>query len=323
MRLSVIIPTHERPAALQRTLGALAEQSLEADSFEVIVVDDGSAESTRVRLRELQASHRFQLLEQPNGGLASARNAGAERAQGAVLLFLDDDVVPGHDSLAQHVRIHEQESGPLAVVGSLPFPESIARDSFLWYLDRSGHFDLYQNPHKYPAGRPPMPPLNGNSSVSRRTFADVGGYDDSFRQYGGEDLEMGYRLAAAGVRFVYCPEAVGWHHHGKSFDEFCRDQERAGESLIQLYRKYPEIKVPKKIDLLVDPPSALPPSRRLQRLVMNLTLASPWLMTLGRWKIRLFGGIYLLRGAMYPLYRWLGHAHYAIGMRRALGGGAD
>ena len=129
---------------------------------------------------------------------------------------------------------------------------------------------------------------------------------------------MGHRLAAHGVTFVYNRRAVGRHHHAKDFDGFCRDQQRAGESLIQLYRKYPEIKHPKKIDLLLDPPSELPWKKRLAQRVMKITLAAPWLMAPGRLTIRTFGGVYALRHLLFPLYRWIGHAHYAIGMRREL-----
>ena len=82
----------------------------------------------------------------------------------------------------------------------LPFAAGIERSPFLWYLERSGHYDLYEIPGKYAAGRPPLPPLNGNSSVRRELFYKVGRYDELFRHYGGEDLELGYRLARAGVK---------------------------------------------------------------------------------------------------------------------------
>src|SRR6185295_15846913 len=102
MKLSVIIPTHDRYETLANTLAALAEQSLSADEFEVLVVDDGSREETRERIRLLAAAHRVRLIEKPQGGLASARNRGAAEAGGEFLLFLDDDVVPAPDTLEQH-----------------------------------------------------------------------------------------------------------------------------------------------------------------------------------------------------------------------------
>jgi len=318
MKLSVIIPTHERTDALRRTLEALAAQTLPEDLFEVIVVDDGSGEETRAALRDLRGRFDFALIEKQQGGLASARNAGAGRAQGEILHFLDDDVVPDAATLREHVETHEAAGEAVVVVGSLPFPEQMGRDPFLWYLERSGHYDLYEDPGKYPGGRPPLPPLNGNSSLPRELFDRIGRYDEGFKQYGGEDLELGYRLARAGTRFVYNPRAVGWHYHAKSFARFCVDMERAGESLIRIYRIYPEIKVPKKIDVMVDPLTQLPFRKQLMRVVMATTLAIPGVLAVPRGVIAVCGRSYALRYLLFPFYRWVGFAHYAMGMRREL-----
>jgi GT2 family glycosyltransferase len=318
MELSVIIPTHNRADSLLRTLQALERQTVTGDRFEVIVVDDGSDESQRAGFRELARRFGFTPVEKPQGGLASARNAGAELAQGAVLYFLDDDVEPAPDAVQRHLESHRASDAALAVVGALPYPESTRWTPFLWYLERSGHYDLYRDPSKYPEGRPPLPPLNGNSSITREAFFRVGRYDEGFRQYGGEDLELGYRLARAGVRFVYNPHAVGYHHHLKDFTQFCMDMERAGESLIRIYDRYPEIKQAKKIDVLEDPISTLPAKKKLIKVVMSATLAAPAMLSLPRAGIRLGQGIYALRYALFPLYRWVAHAHYAMGMRRGL-----
>jgi hypothetical protein len=211
--------------------------------------------------------------------------------------------------------------GPVAVVGALPYPPELQRTTFLWYLERSGHFDLYQNPRKYAAGRPPLPPLNGNSSIPRAVFERVGAYDESFRRYGGEDLDLGYRLARAGVRFVYNPLAVGFHHHVKTFERFCADQEVAGESLVELCRKHPEVRAAKKVDIVADRFAELPWRKRAMKLVFLAMLQAPWLLALPRAAIRAGSPIWALRAPLYPLYRLCGHYHYAVGMRRGLAAG--
>ena len=318
--LSVVVPTHNRPTTLRNTLRALAAQTLPASKFELFVVDDGSTEENRRAARALAGSFDFTLIEKEQGGLASARNRGAERATGAILHFLDDDVIPAPDALEQHVASHAAETGAVAVVGALPFPPHVRLDAFLWYIERSGHYDLFRHPRKYPGGRPPMPPMNGNSSIPRELFVGIGRYDESFNQYGSEDLELGYRLARAGVRFVYNPRAVGYHDHTKDFPQFCTDMETAGTSLIRLYRKYPEIKAPKKIDLVEDRLRDLPREKRLAKVVMEITFGAPGLLVLPRLVLRLAGRFYTLRAPLFPLYRWVAHYHYALGMRRALGG---
>jgi GT2 family glycosyltransferase len=318
MRLSVIIPTHNRPQTLRNTLIALGQQTLAADRFEILVVDDGSHENDRVPLRTYRESFDFTLIEQDQGGLAAARNRGADEAVGKILHFLDDDVMPAPETLEQHLESHAAESEPVAVVGSLPFPRHVKLNAFLWYIERSGHYDLYKHPRKYPGGTPPMPPMNGNSSISRELFFRIGRYDESFRQYGSEDLELGYRLARSGVRFVYNPRAIGYHDHIKDFPRFCIDMETAGDSLIRVYRKYPDIKAPKKIDIVEDELRDLPGKKKLIKVIMAATLGCPWILGPPRWILRRAEPFYALRHLLFPLYRWVTHYHYALGMRRAL-----
>jgi GT2 family glycosyltransferase len=320
LKLSVVIPTHNRDGALRNTLAAIERQTLGRDEFEILVVDDGSEESIRKRLREIRVPFRMRLVEKPQGGLASARNRGSEEAAGEILHFLDDDVMPSEDAFEQHLASHAEAGEPVAVVGSLPYPPHVRMNSFLWYMEESGHYDLYKHPEKYPGGVPPMPPMNGNSSIPRELFEKIGRYDEGFRQYGSEDLELGYRLAKAGVRFVYNPRAVGYHDHIKDFPRFCTDMERAGESLIQLYRKYPEIKAPKKIDIVEDRLRDLPDARKkIMKAVMETTFALPWLLIAPRLFLKIVGPIYPLRALAFPFYRWVAFYHYGLGMKRALG----
>src|SRR5689334_25132161 len=88
---SVIIPTHNRRRQILRLLGALAGQCVNADSFEVIVVIDGSTDGTADALRAARWPYTVRLIEVPQGGPTAARNRGAAAALGATLVFLDDD----------------------------------------------------------------------------------------------------------------------------------------------------------------------------------------------------------------------------------------
>jgi len=318
MKLSVIIATHNRPGALRVALAALARQTLDRSAFEVIVVDDGSEEEDRLKVRGLQPQFNFHLLEKERGGQASARNLGADHATGDFLHFLDDDVEPVEDALNQMLQSHAAEPGPVAVLGAYPFADEVKRDTLVWYLDASGYYDLFAKPRKYPGGVPPLPPMHGNSSVSREVFFRVGKYDETFREYGGEDMELGYRMVKAGVRVVYNPRAIGRHHVRKDFARHCRDQELTGQSLARIFRKHPEIKAPKKIDVVADSMASLPFKKKLVRAVMLATMACPVTLAPARWTIRLFGRFYLLRGPLFPLYRWVSHYHYAVGLKKGL-----
>jgi glycosyltransferase involved in cell wall biosynthesis len=318
MRVSVIIPTYNRAKHLPVTLRAIQNQTVSRDDFEMIVVDDGSQKTELSAIRKIVASCGYGLLEKEHGGLASARNLGADHAKGDILFFLDDDVIPGAETLKQHLASHDRESESLVVIGSLPFSKDISHNAFIWYLEKIGHFDLYRNPNKYPEGRPPLPPMNGNSSIPRDLFFEIGKYDESFRRYGGEDLELGHRLAKKGIKFIYNPRAVGYHNHAKTFSRFCMDMETAGESLVRVYRKFPEIKITKNIDIIEDPLIELPLGKGIKKGIFKLAVAFPLLLLLSRILVSRGEPYFFLRYLLFPFFRLISNYHYALGIQKGL-----
>ena len=86
-RVSVIVPTHERPGFVAEALDSIRAQTRPAD--ELIVVDDGSSEAVSRSVAALGEDFRY--VRQENAGLAAARNTGVRHASGDLLAFLDDD----------------------------------------------------------------------------------------------------------------------------------------------------------------------------------------------------------------------------------------
>lgn len=312
--VSVVIPTYNRKQVLAKTLAALGRQSLEDNLFEVIVVDDGSSDGTEELVRSYESAYELRYERCKNGGLAAARNRGLALATHDVVVFLDDDVVPERDFLRQHWMEHCRDDR-IAVLGSLPFHPDVARSAFLWYLEHVTFFDLFKDEAKYAEGRPPMPPVNGNSSVRRRDLEEQGGYDATFRAYGGEDLDLGYRLQEAGVRFVYNGRAVGYHYHIKGFEAFCRDQERAGYAVARLVEEHPEVRTQKRVDLVVGPMTDLSTGKKLLRIGLHALFRFPLPVWGVRLALRGLGKLYPLRKALVPLYRLGSHYYYAKGIR--------
>ena len=312
--VSVVIPTYNRKQVLAKTLEALDGQTLDSGLFEVIVVDDGSSDGTGELVESFQGGFELRYERCQNGGLAAARNRGLALATHDVVVFLDDDVVPERDFLRQHWIEHCRDDN-IAVLRSLPFHPDVARSSFLWYLEHVTFFDLFKDEEKYAEGRPPMPPVNGNSSVRRRHLERLGGYDATFRAYGGEDLDLGYRLQEDGVRFVYNARAVGYHYHIKGFEAFCRDQERAGYAVARLVEEHPEVRTQKRVDLVMGPLSDLSPRKKLMHVALHALFRLPLPVWGARMLLRGLGKLYPLRRALVPLYRLGSHYYYAKGIR--------
>lgn len=103
MKVSVILCTYNRAAFLPRAISSVLRQTY-AD-WELIIIDDGSTDSTRSVVRKLiQEEKRFCYFYQKNKGLAGARNAGMRKATGDILTFLDSDDAYHPDHLRKRVR---------------------------------------------------------------------------------------------------------------------------------------------------------------------------------------------------------------------------
>jgi glycosyltransferase involved in cell wall biosynthesis len=114
-RVSVVIPAFQAETRIGRTLARLDRQTFR--DFEVVVVNDGSSDRTSEIVRQAMiADRRIRLVEQPNGGIAAARNRGVEEAHGSVLAFLDDDDLWHPDKLA--LQIARLDRVPRAAVVS-------------------------------------------------------------------------------------------------------------------------------------------------------------------------------------------------------------
>src|SRR5215207_732682 len=108
--VSVIVSTYNRAGMLGRLLQALAAQTYPASRFEVVVVADGCTDGTAELVRGVVAPYRLELVDVAHGNLAAARNAGAARARGELLVFMDDDMQPVRGLLVAYVEAHAGRS---------------------------------------------------------------------------------------------------------------------------------------------------------------------------------------------------------------------
>jgi GT2 family glycosyltransferase len=236
-RLSVVIPTYNRRDQLERTLSALSAQTFPANDFEVIVSIDGSLDGTRDLIAGFPSPFRLSAVERANAGRAAACNLGASCACGEVLLFLDDDMEPAPECLASHFAMH-QESRRCAVIGAIPITRSAPSSPVLEFLDAKVESFLTR------MARPgyqmvPRDFFSSNFSIRRELFLELGGFDDSFRVYGNEDVELAFRLLGAGVPIVFRPQAVARQSNCKDFAALARDSLDKGRTAVLLVRKHP------------------------------------------------------------------------------------
>jgi GT2 family glycosyltransferase len=241
VRASVVIPTFNRLAALQRVLAALAEQWRPPGvELEVVVVDDGSSDGTAEWLRSSPAPA-SRVLTRANAGPATARNRGVEAACGELVLFLGDDTVPQPGWLAAHLEDHRlfDGDGAFAVLGYTAFP--VAMDSpFRRHINEFGAqfgYALIDDPCAVPFNFF----YTSNVSLPRAAFLRHGGFREDFPAAAWEDIEFAYRAARQGLRMRYQPRARTLHEHCVRPWTFCRRQMTSGLSAAIFHRLHPEL----------------------------------------------------------------------------------
>lgn len=206
---AVIIPTRGGASKLHYPLDAL-EQQTEKD-FQVIVVIDGDIDdSASVVQRYIERStlNLSIIVFDENRGRVAALNAGHNDADADVLIRCDDDLQPAPDYIAQHLSHHrgEKEVGVIGIYKNV-LPDTPYARFYGRYRDEKFRQDAYSCPSSrqwvYWAG---------NVSMSRNLFQQLGGYDERYRLYGWEDVDMGYRLYQAGAKIVIDPH-LATHHY--------------------------------------------------------------------------------------------------------------
>jgi GT2 family glycosyltransferase len=245
--ISVVVPTYRRADALAQTLDALVRLDYPADRFEIIVVDDGSGDDTPNVVHGFQdRGVAVEVLQQPNSGVATARNHGARRAKGALLIFLDDDMIVEQDHLARHIAVQDEypdcltnghwEFSPTTAAALRTTPFGRYRIELeAWVKDGIAKVPIDATKSH------PSAVTACDLGILRDTFWALGGFDESFPYAGYEDQEFSHRAAAAGYQFVY-DESIRMLHNDQrlSLQTFCERQERGALTAALLAVKFPD-----------------------------------------------------------------------------------
>lgn len=237
--LSVVVATFNRPDSLLRILGELSAQTCDPSRFEVVVVDDGSREDATARVREVGFPKlSLQLHRQTNGGAARARQQGAELAQGALVLFVDDDMLIPAEFVAAHLAAHAGHEKRV-VMGRLRSAPGLAdmplfERFYARMLDRFAR-DVGQKDSTFSG--PEI--YTGNLSLPRALFFEAGGFDVTFGQI--EDAELGVRLERAGATFHFSEEGYTVHASDHvSRDKWLNRSVTDGKFWTRLAHKHPD-----------------------------------------------------------------------------------
>jgi GT2 family glycosyltransferase len=202
-RLTAIVPATNRPATLTRCTEAI--RSARDPAEEILVVETP-----------------------PTAGPAQARNSGARRASGEVLVFVDADMVVRADAFTRIRAAFEDDPDLVGLFGSYDdSPE--AADVVSRFRNLLHHYVHQSSPG------PAATFWAGLGAIRRDSFMAAGGFDEKFRVPSVEDIDLGMRLAASGERIVLDPLLQGTHLKAWSLAEMIRtDFARRGVPWIEL-----------------------------------------------------------------------------------------
>lgn len=208
-KAAVIIPTRGGASKLHYPLDSLSNQT-EKD-FQVIVVVDGDIDGSAEIVKKYVDSKKLNLeliVFQENQGRVSALNAGYHSADAEILIRCDDDIEVRPDYIMNHLSYHQgdNEVGVMGLVHN-KFPNTPHARAYGYYRDKKFLDEAYSTPQNkiwsYWAA---------NCSMSASTFEKIGGYDQRYRRYGWEDVDMGYMLDQAGVKLILAKNLEVNHH---------------------------------------------------------------------------------------------------------------
>ncbi|MCY7396589.1 MAG: glycosyltransferase [Nocardioides sp.] len=229
--VTVVLTHFEQPAQLARTLLALRRQT--QPPVQVVVADDGSRTPPSV-------PDGVEVVRQEDRGFraAAARNLGARRAHGELLVFLDADTTP-EPAFVEHLTALPACLPELLAVGRRRHADLDGLSAEHW-VEQHGPgralpeprwlADAYRRSHdlRHADEGSYRFVISAAMACSRWWFEELGGFDETFTAYGGEDWELAHRSWLGGGLVAHVPGAVTWHD-GPDASARPRPEPRDGE----------------------------------------------------------------------------------------------
>lgn len=252
--LSIVIITYNKLDYLRVVMSGLERQS-EKYNQEIIIVNDGSTDSTKAFLDSKESKLDYRHIHLPNSGSSVARNMGIAMSMGEYILFLDNDIIL-EDSFVYHLRksiirypnrIH---SGKLRLIPLECVPTVIEMDEqqdircYFKYLEHASYLDAiygslqvaYQRKDDHPLACWWALATGGNICFPKQVIQQVGLFDENFKTWGPEDIDLCYRAFRENYLLKYNAECKLYHLDHPRNKSLIR--QHMAKNVAQLYKKY-------------------------------------------------------------------------------------
>jgi len=236
-KFSVIIPNWNGKNLLKKNLSAV----LATKPFEVIVVDDGSPDDSINFLEENYSQVKI-IRHQRNLGFAAACNSGVKGAAGEIVVLLNLDVIPEKDVLEKILPDFEDPK---------VFAVSFNEPSWSWarIIWRNGFIEHEPGPKTQKTHISAW--ASGGSAAFRKSIWEkLGGFDELYKPFYWEDVDLGYRAWKRGYKILWEPKAMAYHKHeaiiGKHFPKKYIDSVSERNRLLFIWKNITDFSLTKE-----------------------------------------------------------------------------
>ena len=221
--VSVVIPVYTGMSTLPLCLDSLERQDY-SGGFEVIIVDDGSADGSG----DYAEKRGIKVIRQKNQGPGIARNTGVAIAQGEYVVFTDDDCILDTDFITEIVK-------PLIgteIIGSQGQIYSRQKSIVAQFI----HYEYFERYDLLEKADYIDWVATYAACYTREAFLEVGGFNNT---YSSEDCELSFRMSEQGYKMVFAPKARSQHKHFDNYFKFIRYKYKRAYWSIWLYKTFP------------------------------------------------------------------------------------
>lgn len=218
---SVVICTYQRYDFLPKAIDSVLKQEIDAECFDVWVMDNSPASPERAAMAQHYAqTPRLHYVLLDKAGLSNARNEGISQSSGSHVVFMDDDAVASPHWLTAYQDVFKSAQGKIGACGGkiepyfeAPLPSWLSKDLYTVF----SIIDWSDKICEFPTG---VTPLGANIAFNRQALAACGGFNTSFGRSGsesaslmsGEESELFEKMQASAWKILYTPQASVTHH---------------------------------------------------------------------------------------------------------------
>ncbi|WP_369048865.1 glycosyltransferase family 2 protein [Tenacibaculum sp. UWU-22] len=234
IQFSIIVPVYNRPKEVDELLESLTKQTFK-DSFEVLIVEDGSKKSSEEIVKNYVSKLNLKYFYKENSGAGASRNYGMEKASGNYFIILDSDVIVPPQYLYEVKKTLQENytdafGGPDAAHSSFTTLQKAINYSMTSVLTTGGIRGKKKSVGKFQ-------PRSFNFGLSKTAFEKVKGFSNMKT---GEDIDLTFRLITNGFKTQLIDKAFVYHKRKSTLKQFFKQTFSFGTARPILNKKYPK-----------------------------------------------------------------------------------